>query len=383
MAKHGFKVLDSDMHIIEPPDLWERYMEPSFRHLAPRGTTLFVGDLGLVSQDGSWWVRDANGLQVTLPPNPNPGRSRQRNDKVYASHAERGWTSQVQLEAMDTEGLDVAAIYPSRGLLVLSEPDLDPKLAAALARAYNNWLHDFCQTNPRRLLPVAMLSVFDIADALAETKRCVQELGFKGVFLRPNIVRGRNWHDPYFDPLWSLLEELNVPVGFHEGVVTGLPQVGKRFGGNFLLRHIFSHSGEMMLGVASFCAGGVLERHPRLTVAFLEGNCSWLPHLLWRMDEHWEWLGDVWTPDVKLKPSEYFKRQCYASVEGDEEPGKYVIDWMGNKNIVFSTDYPHGDAKYPRAVEQFLKMPISDEDKRAILWDNCAHIYGVAAPVRT
>ena len=91
-----------------------------------------------------------------------------------------------------------------------------------------------------------------------------------------------------------------------------------------------------------------------------------------------------------MAPSEYFMRQGYASVEADEEPVKYAIDWMPNKNLVFSTDYPHGDSKYPHAVDRFLrlgdsdkeqKLGVSDEDKRRILWDNCAELYGIKEPV--
>ena len=81
--------------------------------------------------------------------------------------------------------------------------------------------------------------------------------------------------------------------------------------------------------------------------------------------------------ELKMAPSDYFKRQCFASVEPDETPAKYVIDYMGNDRLVFSTDFPHGDSRFPDSVEYFLKMPISDEDKRKILWDNCANYYGL------
>ena len=74
-------------------------------------------------------------------------------------------------------------------------------------------------------------------------------------------------------------------------------------------------------------------------------------------------------------PSEYFRSNCYLSVEADETTAKYYIDWFGDDNLVFSTDYPHGDSKYPLAVANFLKMPISEDSKRKILWDNWARLY--------
>jgi predicted TIM-barrel fold metal-dependent hydrolase len=78
-----------------------------------------------------------------------------------------------------------------------------------------------------------------------------------------------------------------------------------------------------------------------------------------------------------MAPSAYFKRQCFVSVECDEEPVKHVIDAIGDDRIVFSTDFPHGDSKFPRAVESFLTLPIPEESKRKILWDNCAAYYGL------
>jgi len=85
-----------------------------------------------------------------------------------------------------------------------------------------------------------------------------------------------------------------------------------------------------------------------------------------------------------MAPSEYFKRQGFASAEADEDPVKYVIDFMGSERIVFSTDYPHNDSKYPTSVERFLRIDISEEDKRKILWDNCAErLYNVRVPQST
>ena len=387
MAKNGFKVIDSDMHIIEPVDLWQRYIDPGFRGVAPIGTANSASDLNLIHPDGRLWGRDPLRAMPTGRP---AGRNSEEVEERYRPHADRGYSTEVQLEAMDIEGIDVAVIYPSRGLHALGEPDMDPTLAAAVARAYNDWLFDFCKADPRRLLGAGMISVFNVDDAVAESRRAVKELGFRSVFLRPNMVNNRPWHDPYYEPLWDTLEELGVPLGFHEAIFTGLPEVGWQFGQNFMLRHTFCHPVEQMLCVASFAGAGIFERHPNLKVAFLEGNCSWLPFFLWRLDEHWEQMGDVWAPELTMAPSEYFKRQGYASVEADEEPVKYAIDWMPNRNLVFSTDYPHGDSKYPYAVDRFLRLGagnngekpgISDEDKRRILWDNCAELYGIKEPV--
>ena len=151
MTKNGMKVLDSDMHLMEPVDLWDRYIDSPFKAMAPRGlTSENVRDLRMAHPDGRpWGVYRSNGVRSGAA---HRGRNFNRNQGTYRDHSERGWTAEVQLEAMDIEGIDVAVLYPTRGLNVLSEPHMAPDFAAALARAYNNWLYDFCEKDPARLL---------------------------------------------------------------------------------------------------------------------------------------------------------------------------------------------------------------------------------------
>ena len=123
---------------------------------------------------------------------------------------------------------------------------------------------------------------------------------------------------------------------------------------------------------------GVLERFPELRVAFLEANCSWISYWLWRMDEHWGHRKRVVKDKLLLPPRGYFKRQCFASIEAEETMGKYAIDWMGDEQWVFSTDFPHEDCRYPEGVATFFSQPFPDESKRKILWDNSARLYGIS-----
>ena len=374
MAKDGFRILDSDMHIMEPPDLWLRYVDEQYRSQAPVGVTSNnVRDLRMKHPEGALWGSTTVG--VASNPNQPNGHNFERNQALYGDHSSRGWPGDALLVAMDIEGLDVAVLFPTRGLHTLAEPNMESGLAAALARAYNDWMYDFCKTDPIRLVGAAMVSPFDMNDAVAEARRAVNELGFKAVFMRSNMMNGKPWHDLYHEPLWSALEELDVPICFHESSGSGAKQVGEHFEPNFMLRRVYAQPVEQMMALGSFVAGGILERHPSLRAAFLEANCAWLPWLLWRLDEGYEREADVFVPELTQKPSEYFKRQCWVSMEPDEEPAKYTIDWVGSDKMVFSTDYPHGDSKYPDAVSTFLKLGISEEDKKKILWDNCASLY--------
>jgi uncharacterized protein len=190
MAKQGFKVMDSDMHIMEPPDLWQRYIDPEFREQAPVGlTSVNHRELRTVYPGRETFPTSTNRSQ-------DSGHHFDRLQEVYRDHGGRGWTADCQLEAMDTEGIDVAVLFPTRGLSVLTLPNMEPPFAAAIARAYNDWMFDFCQMNSQRLLGAGMLSVHDINDAIAEARRAKEELGFRAVFLRSNIVNGTNWYDP-------------------------------------------------------------------------------------------------------------------------------------------------------------------------------------------
>jgi len=181
------------------------------------------------------------------------------------------------------------------------------------------------------------------------------------------------------EQLRSNVQALDLSLGFHESTGTGRNPIGERLEPNFMLRRVFSQPMEQMLALGCFCGGGVLARHPKLRVAFLEANCSWLPWLLWRLDEAWELDGDVFAPDLQQKPSDYFKRQCRVSIEPDEVIASNVIEQVGSDYLVFSTDYPHVDSRYPEAVNYFLRLPLRDEHKRKILWDNCMSYYAMAA----
>ena len=380
MVKEGYRIIDSEMHVNEPVDLWERYIAPEFKHLAPRTTNPtrlmdFQTELPGAEPRYLSISEDSDDRQTDLS-------SAKYNDAIA-----RGFDSVSQIEAMDNEGLDVAILYPSRGLGVLAFDELDPPLALAIAQAYNNWLYDFCQHDPTRLNGAFMIPFHDMSDCVAETRRAVKELGmvagFPGAVPRRAGEKHRNWHDPDFDPLWAELQDLGVPVGIHEPIYSGQKSYAQeRFGPGGMMRHIVNRPLELMMSCTSIIVGGVLERFPRLKVAFLEGNCSWAPFLLERMDEHVERYapaGDKFATALSMKPSEYFLRQCTVSMESDEETVRHVIDVLGDDCITFTSDFPHSDAFYPHASETVIGMPgLSKTNLRKIFWDNSARAYGIA-----
>ncbi|MCZ8108818.1 MAG: amidohydrolase family protein, partial [Burkholderiales bacterium] len=202
-------------------------------------------------------------------------------------------------------------------------------------------------------------------------------LGWKAVFLRPNPVKGRILSDPAYEPFWAACEDLDMAVGIHEGTYSRLPTTSAdRFNTRFAL-HACSHPMEEMMALLALIEGGVLERHPRLRVAFLESGCGWLPYWLWRLDEEYQVTPWEVKDRVRLMPSEYFRRQCFIAVEPSEPYLSQLIDYIGSDNIIFGSDYPHMDHK-PDIVSQVLKLEkdLAKETVEKILADNPNRFYG-------
>ena len=169
MAKNGFKVMDSDMHITEPPDLWQRYIDPTFKDRAPKLVNRYPGD-GEVEVEGHRMASD---------PKAMIDAKAEKLSDIYRDPVDSNWDAASQVRAMDKEGIDVAFLYPTTGLSVLAVEGLDSGLGAAIAMAYNDWMYDFCSHLPGRLLGSAMISPFDVKSAVAEVNRATNELGFK------------------------------------------------------------------------------------------------------------------------------------------------------------------------------------------------------------
>ena len=383
--KHGFRVLDSDLHTMEPDGLWETYLDEPFKKFAPRFVRPAEGSVNQpVIKIGDVEIAEMSKRPRTAVVGKSLQERAWARSPHYAIAHARGYDAPTHLQAMDIEGIDVAVIYGTRGRQVLMHDDLDPPVAAALARAHNDWTRDFCAADPARLKFAAQLAFHDVPSAVAEAKRAVRELGAVAVIGNPNPINGRHVHDRDMEPLWDAIEELGVPVGFHP---TGQSSLRDDIAHRYLDTpngRVIGVAGrnpiELMMAFGSMAAGGVLERHPGLRCAFLEGTCGWLPWYLWRLDEAWEKFGPGSEIQISQLPSQYFFRQCYIATDADEKPLRQVVEAIGDDNIVVSTDYPHSDGLFPEAIEEFTRLEgVSDKTKAKILWDNCARLYKLSA----
>jgi predicted TIM-barrel fold metal-dependent hydrolase len=379
--KDGYRIIDSDFHLVEPPDLWKRYLPAEYRDRAPVGPGPHTRKaMGVVPPEGEAAPRVALSPKTDWQPELHAHMATQGDAYDFAEADQ--WNAKSQLDAMDQEGIDIGVLFPTRGLFVLGydvprpgRRGLEPPYAAALARAYNDWLGEFASLEPSRLVGIGMVAPHDVDAAVAETRRCVEQLGFRGIFLLPGLVNERLWCDPAYDPLWRECQEMNVPVCFHGGGPDELTDYGIGHESSFMMWHTFSHCLGPMAALVQMCAGGVFDRFPSLRAAFLEANCSWAPWLLHRLDEHYDEYTGRFAIDLKRQPSEYLLSNCWVAVEADEAPATLYVQTFGDDNVVFSTDYPHPDSKFPHAVEAFLAGNLTAESKRKFLWDNCVRLY--------
>lgn len=345
-----YQIVDADAHTIEPIGIWEQYLNPRFKSFAP------LPDLTIKGAKIYHKISDRVQRKMSLANN---------------------FDAESQVKAMKQMGIDLSLIYPTYGLWLLAIDTIPPQLAQEFVRAYNNWLRDFCSYDPQILKGVGIVNLHNPEDMVPELNRIVK-FGWKAVCLLPNPVKGRLLNNPAYEPFWAECEKLGIAVGIHTAAHCRLPTTGAdRFDTHFSM-HACAHPMEQMMALLALIEGGVLERYPKLKVGFLESGCGWLPYWLWRLDKEYEELKWEVKDNVKMKPSEYFSRQCFIELDPSEPYLAEIISYIGENNLIFGSDYPHLDHD-PDVVKKAvaLKDQLSPEIVRKILWDNSVYFYGI------
>ena len=369
---NGFKIFDADAHVIEPKNLWERFLDSRYQHRVS-------------------WQQPFEGMDRFRPATVD-GRYTQSRKTLYGRQQEavrwttedmtakygdvvaKGFDGASVAQAMKVEGVDLMVLYGPGYDMWLD--GIDPDLQAAMARAYNRWGVEMRETSGGRVLTAAPVPLNDITRAVAEVRYAYEELGIRCFWARPNPFNHRTLGDRYFDPLYEILEDYDVPFATHEFMGLNGPSAGEDRFESFVEWHTCVHQMEAQMAMLSMIVNGVYERFPKLRVAYMEAGSAWLPSWLHRIEEHVELAGWLETPECTRSPIEYVKRNCYITTECDEHLVYHVIEEMGDDRILFETDFPHPDSKYPKAVETFLAQPkLSDDSKRKILWDNAMDFY--------
>jgi len=266
----AYDCIDADGHILEPLTLWDDYMDPKFRDRAPKLIIDTDGKERLLIENKVLGSKKGVGLVGALGARDGIIED---DGALYREGRKGGFDPHARIPDMDLDGIDAVFLYPSLGLF--AGAITDAPLAAATCRAYNRWLADYCKPYPDRLFGVAMLPLQSDEAAIEEALRR-QELGMKAGFIRPNPYNNYKLHDPHYDRFWSVCEDLDLAIGIHEGQSGGMTQAGiDRFEGRGA-RHIVCHTLEMMLAAMSMIWGGVVERHPKLRIGFMESGGGWI-----------------------------------------------------------------------------------------------------------
>jgi predicted TIM-barrel fold metal-dependent hydrolase len=381
LAREGnaveYNVIDADGHVLEPPDLWERYIEPRFRDHCPK---LFIYENGneILRIEGEDALDFGRGKKpVTFGVTGSFGaRDGSVSPRIpYLQGRQGGFDPHARIPDMDAEGIDAVFLYPSLGLFLGAIKD--PELAEAACRAYNRWLADYCAPYKERLFGAAMLPMQSVEGAVRELRFAATELGFRSGFVRPNPYNGRVLHDPDLYPLWEAAQDLGFSIGIHGGSETGQPTLAvERFAKRgSAVRHAVAHTFEMMAAAASMIMCGVCDRYPKLRVAFLESGGGWMAGWLDRMDRH---VDDVGMNDTRLttRPSEIFRRQCFISFEPVEKSLPLLADYIGSTNILWATDYPHLDG-FPGAPNMIKGMGLPPQTLANVLAGGARRFYGL------
>ena len=199
-----YDVIDADGHVLEPFTLWDDYMDPQYRERAPKlvkdkdgKERLLLEDKILGSRAGFGGIGGVGARQGVVA----------ADAMDYKDGRKGGFDPHARIPDMDLDGIDAAFLYPSLGLFAGAVSD--PAFAAAMCRAYNRWLADYCKPYPDRLFGIAMLPMQSIDAAIQEMRFARKELGFRGGFLRPNPYNDRKLHDPDYEPFWTAAEELD------------------------------------------------------------------------------------------------------------------------------------------------------------------------------
>jgi uncharacterized protein len=405
----ALRYIDSDGHILEHPTGMLDFAPEEFRDR-----------IWHVEQDadGSEWIvyngnrSPATGLAGTAGFSDEDVARVLKGELQYLETRPSGWTASLRLQDLDTDGIELSVLYPTFMLGLQSVKDVE--FGRVQARAYNEWCASHLTEGQGRLFGAGALPPIhepdDVPAVVAEIEHVADLPGMVSVFMRPNpAIEWRYFNDPVYDPIWSALQETELPVAFHPFLAPDLPGAceGLKLGrarnedgsyvslqeyeaartaaggsvmGTIYFTQAIANPVDVMSAICYITSGGVAERFPGAKFMFLEANGGWLVPWLERLDHHakkFSW--DV--PWLKQLPSEYFRRQCWISFDPDESMLAFTANspLCGADRIIWASDYPHPDAKFPGVTEELAEAleGLTFEQQKVITSESALALYGL------
>jgi predicted TIM-barrel fold metal-dependent hydrolase len=375
--------VDADGHILEPPDLWETYLEPDYRDRALR---IVRDENGLeeLAIGGAGSQMSRKGFPATLGAMGAPDFAAMARDpdRTYVGEAPYGsMDPDERLHVLDAEGIDAVVLYTTIGLLWEAELE-DPALSQAYTRAYNRWICEFCADSPR-LVPTAHLSLSDPRAAARELERAVGD-GARGAYVAPFTHDGRPLGHPSNHCVFAAAQDLDVPFAIHP---TFEPQwtKGARMG-------TWEHVKQLRL-LASVTASdgvrqqfttlfdyGVFDLFPRLRVVVLESGGGWIGYWPDRIDAVYGHTVIGTRVPLADKPSDYFRERVWISCDPDERTIPALVERFGDR-FMWASDFPHADHT-PNYIDDLdeLARAFPEQSRRQFLGGNARDLFRIQQP---
>jgi len=375
-------LMSADNHIVEPPDLWTERIDAEFRDRAPRMERVGDADHLVVEKDqmiaGIGLISNA-GARFE---NPEQISAHGRFEDVHTG----GYDPEQHMRDMKIDGVSGELLYPSQGLFYFKVAD--SRLMSAIFRAYNDWLAEFCSTNPDRLKGVAMVNLDDVSEGVSELERCAR-MGMAAAMITEYPQENRRYDSPEYEPFWAAAQDLEMPVSLH----TATRREGRSRGaGAMSVRDASGRATKVFYPATSMCDiifSGVFERYPRFKLAIVEFELSWVPYLLDSMDytyverqeeAFYRFKGDA-------RPSDFFRNNVYLSFQEDAV-GIRLRDVIGVDRLMRGSDYPHAESPFPRSREVLNEIleGVPEAEQASIVAGAAAALYGfdvekVAEPI--
>jgi predicted TIM-barrel fold metal-dependent hydrolase len=389
------KIISVDDHVIEPPDVWDRWLPAKFKgrgpHVEKRGLAGIewtgaaayreVFDDSLPDKYDVWFYED-----VVYTPKRNiaaagfPKETWTGDPIRYEDMRPGCYDWKARLADMDVNWVEASMIYPTvpRFCGQTFHEGKDKELGMACVKAYNDWLvEEWCGDSAGRLIPVCLIPLWDVPNAATEVRRNaargVRAVAFSEI---PHHLGLPSVHTPHWDPFFAACEETGTVVCMHIGSSSRMPATSPDAPPAVTASLGFVNS---MASLMDFLFSGLLVRFPRLKLSYAESQIGWLPYVLERVDDVWE-DNQAWakTKHIPEPPSTYYYSNVFVSFFKDNS-GIKALDVTGVDNVSYETDYPHGDTTWPNSqkVVGGLLRGLDQVSIEKILRGNALHMLGL------
>jgi predicted TIM-barrel fold metal-dependent hydrolase len=362
----SLRVVSADSHVMEPADLWSARLDKKFRERSPHV---------IKNPKKPGYIFVAEGIDpFPVAGGFGAGRSgeelKDHMSKGYESARPSGWDPVERIKDQDIDGVEAEVLYTTLGMPLFGLQD--PDLQRSCFRVYNDWVAEYCSHNPKRLYGVGLVSLEDIDMGTKELER-LHKQGMRGAMIWGSPPEDKPYGSRVYDKFWQVAQELQMPLSLH--VITGKSKESKI---NFdqISTFYMSLIHEVQRSLVQIIFGGVLERFPKLTIISAENDTGWFPHFMYRMDHAFEKFSAMEKEPLPMKPSEYVRRQIWATFQDDPiGPATYKI--FGENNYMWASDFPHTDSTWPESRQWIAKnfAGVPEEVTRKIAFENAVKLY--------